>query len=270
MTKRLGANLAREISSNIVRIPIKNFHYNDSPELNQESKVSNIWLFASEMEEETKRAEVISRTQRKKEQQSRETHNPVNHYRYGRWTKEEHEKLMNALDIYGNNWEKVEKCVETRTSNQIRSHLQKHFLKQKKAQITELSKAGLLESRIFVVTREYHNSNITARRKCKSKKDLLSKHTTPKSEFRQEMNENKKEETKPENGCELNFMGEFDNVNLEFEGFRADYEPGEPSFFTLALPSFGYVEDLKDDGELFDLREDESGRFRLIDNNYIL
>jgi len=34
----------------------------------------------------------------------------------GRWTDEEHNKFLEALELYGKNWNKVHKHVKTRTS----------------------------------------------------------------------------------------------------------------------------------------------------------
>jgi SHAQKYF class myb-like DNA-binding protein len=47
----------------------------------------------------------------------------------GRWTKEEHEKFLIALELYGKNWKKVQQFVGTRNTTQTRSHAQKHFAK---------------------------------------------------------------------------------------------------------------------------------------------
>ncbi|TNV85160.1 hypothetical protein FGO68_gene5652 [Halteria grandinella] len=59
----------------------------------------------------------------------------------GRWTDEEHDKFIQALQVYGKNWNKVHKFVGTRTSAQTRSHAQKYFNKLVKLQ--ETSKEGL-------------------------------------------------------------------------------------------------------------------------------
>ena len=56
----------------------------------------------------------------------------------GRWTREEHELFLKALNEYGREWKKVAKKIKTRSSAQIRSHAQKYFQKLSKER-----KAGL-------------------------------------------------------------------------------------------------------------------------------
>ncbi len=47
----------------------------------------------------------------------------------GRWTKAEHKLFLEALELYGKDWKKVQQHVGTRTTTQARSHAQKYFAK---------------------------------------------------------------------------------------------------------------------------------------------
>lgn len=51
----------------------------------------------------------------------------------GRWTKEEHEAFLGALQMYGKEWKKVAAKVKTRTVVQTRTHAQKYFQKLAKS-----------------------------------------------------------------------------------------------------------------------------------------
>jgi SHAQKYF class myb-like DNA-binding protein len=55
------------------------------------------------------------------------------HEHTGRWTKEEHEAFLSALQTYGKEWKKVAAKVKTRTVVQTRTHAQKYFQKLQKA-----------------------------------------------------------------------------------------------------------------------------------------
>ena len=47
----------------------------------------------------------------------------------GRWTDEEHDRFLEALRIYGKDWDKIEKHIGTRDAAHARSHAQKFFSK---------------------------------------------------------------------------------------------------------------------------------------------
>ena len=53
--------------------------------------------------------------------------------RTGRWTQKEHMAFLEGLNLYGRNWSKVAQLVKTRTSTQVRSHAQKHELRERAA-----------------------------------------------------------------------------------------------------------------------------------------
>ena len=55
-----------------------------------------------------------------------------NEYNAGRWTNEEHEKFIEGILKFGNEWKRVQSIIKTRSSTQARSHAQKFFLRLKK------------------------------------------------------------------------------------------------------------------------------------------
>ena len=61
----------------------------------------------------------------------------------GRWTEDEHNKFIYAIQLYGKDWRRVQECIVTRSTLQIRSHAQKYFINwQKKAGIVDLQEKG--------------------------------------------------------------------------------------------------------------------------------
>ena len=55
----------------------------------------------------------------------------------GRWVKEEHDKFLQGLKLYGKDWKNIQTLVETRTAAQVRSHAQKYFAKIQTSNIEE-------------------------------------------------------------------------------------------------------------------------------------
>lgn len=56
----------------------------------------------------------------------------------GRWTDEEHDKFVEAIKLYGKDWNLIEKYIGSRSCSQIRSHCQKFFSKLFKEGKTEV------------------------------------------------------------------------------------------------------------------------------------
>jgi len=59
----------------------------------------------------------------------------------GRWTKDEHEKFLHGINVYGKEWKKIASMIETRTVVQIRTHAQKYFQKLAKKRNQEMKHA---------------------------------------------------------------------------------------------------------------------------------
>jgi SHAQKYF class myb-like DNA-binding protein len=57
----------------------------------------------------------------------------------GRWQPDEHERFIEAIMKYGNEWKSVQKYVGSRSSTQARSHAQKFFVKIKKANLLDFN-----------------------------------------------------------------------------------------------------------------------------------
>ena len=72
---------------------------------------------------------------------------------HGRWTAEEHQMFLEAINQFGREWDKVQAVVKTRSLAQVRSHAQKYFLKLSKNE--EMEK--LNEYEMWSCSRENNN-----------------------------------------------------------------------------------------------------------------
>lgn len=79
---------------------------------------------------------VMKRIKDSKQKQKRS--NREGNFNCGRWQQEEHQRFIEAILKYGNEWKQVQKHVGTRSSTQARSHAQKFFVKMKKSNILDL------------------------------------------------------------------------------------------------------------------------------------
>jgi len=64
----------------------------------------------------------------------------------GRWSKEEHEKFLKGIILYGTNWKKIRALIDTRTTKQICSHAQKFYIRMKTYKDEELGLDFTLDS----------------------------------------------------------------------------------------------------------------------------
>ncbi len=84
--------------------------------------------------------------------------------RVGEWTTEEHEKFIEAINLYGNKWKSVERRVGTRSRTQIRSHAQKYFKTMKNQQVRSMQARKGLRPNLFLVIRAQRDmTNIVQR-----------------------------------------------------------------------------------------------------------
>jgi SHAQKYF class myb-like DNA-binding protein len=60
----------------------------------------------------------------------------------GRWTDDEQGAFLKALKLYKNDWKKIATMLPSRTLMQIRTHAQKYFKKQAKAEQQRMLNSG--------------------------------------------------------------------------------------------------------------------------------
>ena len=84
-----------------------------------------------------------------------------NEYNSGRWTNEEHQKFIEGIFKFGNEWKRVQSIIKTRSSTQARSHAQKFFLRMKK----EISPTILADENLllqYIISSTNNSANSTS------------------------------------------------------------------------------------------------------------
>ena len=74
-------------------------------------------------------------------------------YQDGNWTKEEHQRFIESIFIFGFDWKKMEQYIQTRTILQVRSHSQKFIYKLKKQFIKFYGEEELISNDIQTQTK---------------------------------------------------------------------------------------------------------------------
>jgi SHAQKYF class myb-like DNA-binding protein len=81
-------------------------------------------------------------------------------YLVGRWKLDEHQRFLEAIIKYGNDWKQVQKLVKTRSSTQARSHAQKFFIKLKQSKIMSNINIDISSENISINNLHYYLSNL--------------------------------------------------------------------------------------------------------------
>ena len=145
----------------------------------------------------------------------------LNEFHSGRWTNEEHNKFIEGILKYGNEWKKVQNIIKTRSSTQARSHAQKFFLRLKKIvnQETLNNKDKLLNYIINSCDKPKDSFNISNQQKEKLmmviRANLKSEEYLNKSEKEILNSNNKTNSLKDKNGSAFDDYNEEDD-NLGF------------------------------------------------------
>ena len=101
----------------------------------KKSKVNSAYVI-SEVRRKEKPKNCAAKRKKRNYESIAKTKATKSHYNSGRWTRLEHFKFLEALKLFGKEWQKVQQHVFTRTSTQARSHAQKFFVKLEKKQLT--------------------------------------------------------------------------------------------------------------------------------------
>ena len=107
-------------------------------------KLCRINLSNSNKEKKKPKQKKINNNNKTKYKQSKKVITNKNtsdkNYSTGRWQIDEHQRFIDGVIKYGNNWRLVQKYIGTRTGTQTRSHAQKFFEKLRRSKIFKSEK----------------------------------------------------------------------------------------------------------------------------------
>jgi len=133
------------VSSQVDITNIKSSNMSSSlPNESLDSLAHNIWIINRHHEEE-ERAEPMEFSASEAEKN------------IGRWNKQESKTFLEAFHTFGDDWEKVSKCIPSRSRAQVRSHAQKHVEYLKKQEIKKLKAENNPSRKIFLITKNLNN-----------------------------------------------------------------------------------------------------------------
>ena len=164
-------------------------------------------------------------------------------YSAGRWKSDEHQRFIDAIIRYGNNWRQVQKCVGTRSSTQTRSHAQKFFEKLKRSKIFKREKYDFSKNSLKILhdimknlpDKEYNQTlqallSLSYERNNNSEKD---------NNISQNNNEDINYNNNNNNNCYENNENHIENINYEGNNI-ANYINNEENTKYIKLSNQGY------------------------------
>lgn len=142
-------------------------------------------------------------------------------FNLGRWQPEEHQRFIQAMFLYGNEWRKVQEYIGTRSSTQARSHAQKFFIRLKKRfsneNFPDIESIQRKSEKILNWIREYIPPEVTknacedsSRKFMKVIMNLMAPQNETKSRYKDE-NEISKDKFNP---FSENYSPSYQNINL--------------------------------------------------------
>ena len=141
---------------------------------------------------------------------------PNKDFSAGRWKEDEHQRFIDGVIKYGNNWRLVQKYVGTRTGTQTRSHAQKFFEKLKRSKIFRKEKYDFSKNSLKLLHDIMANLSDDEYDKTLKKLHSLSYFKTNKNDFHIKGNEQKKENENTSNDIII------ENENKENEDIQEE------------------------------------------------